>query len=128
STAKSREQLLAEVQTLRERLAALERAEAERQQAEESLRQSLHLLQAVTEGNQDAVFAKDREGRYLMINAAGARLIGRAVEEVIGQDDSHLFEPETARRIVEDDRRVLASGERQTFEQIGTAASITRHY
>src|SRR5262249_55897823 len=95
-------------------------------QAEASLRQSYDLLSAVIEGTSDAVFVKDRQGRYLMINAAGARFLGRTVAEVVGKDDMELFSPETARVIMEGDRRIMATGAVQTFEDVGAAAGVTR--
>jgi PAS domain S-box-containing protein len=100
----------------------------ERARAEGSLQQSYHLVRAVVEGTTDAVFVKDRQGRYLMINAAGAGFLGKTVAEVISQDDTQLFTPETARAIMEGDRRVMATGEVQTFEEFGTAAGVTRTY
>jgi PAS domain S-box-containing protein len=100
----------------------------ERARAEESLQQSYDLLRAVTEGTTDAVFVKDRQGRYLMINAAGAGLLGKAVAEVIGRDDMQLFSPQTAQAIMEGDRRIMATNETQTYEDVGTAAGVTRTY
>ena len=35
-----------------------------------------NLLNAVIEGTDDAVFVKDLEGRYLMVNSAAARNLG----------------------------------------------------
>src|SRR5262245_47393194 len=99
-----------------------------RKQAEESLQQSYELLRTVIEGTTDAVFVKDRRGRYLMINTAGARFLGKAVAEVIGKDDTELFSPETARAIREAERRVMAAGKAQTYEDVGTAAGVTRTY
>ena len=99
----------------------------ERARAEESLQQSYDLLRAVIEGTTDAVFVKDRQGRYLMINAAGAGFLGKTVAEVIGQDDTQLFSPQTARAIMEGDRRIMATGEIQTYEDVGTAAGVTPH-
>jgi PAS domain S-box-containing protein len=101
---------------------------AERGQAEASLQQSYDLLHAVVEGTTDAVFVKDRRGRYLMINAAGARFLGKAVAEVIGQDDTQLFSPQTAQAIMAGDQRILATGEIQTYEDVGAAAGVTRTY
>src|SRR5262249_37191043 len=64
----------------------------------------------------------------LMINTAGARFLGRAVAEVVGKDDMELFSPETARVIMEGDRRIMATGAVQTFEDVGAAAGVTRTY
>jgi len=64
-----------------------------------------------------------------MINSKGARLGGRTVEEVIGRDDTDLFDAETARRFRESDRRAVESAESSTTEDVGsTAAGITRTY
>jgi len=92
------------------------------------LEKSLALLRGITEGATDAIFVKDLEGRYLMMNSAGARLLGRSVEEVIGRTDAELFVPEVGRDIMDRDRRVIESGYAQTYEEVGTAAGVTRSY
>jgi PAS domain S-box-containing protein len=93
----------------------------DRKQAEETVWQSLNLLRAISEGTIDAMYAKDRDGRYLMINTAGARFEGRTPEEVIGLDDTQLFSGETLERIIERDRAVLETGDTRTDEDIVTA-------
>ncbi len=92
------------------------------------LEKNLKLLQGITEGTTDAVFVKDLEGRYLMINSAGARFLGHSVDEVIGRTDAELFVPEVGRDIMERDRKVIESGYVQTYEEFGTAAGVTRLY
>jgi PAS domain S-box-containing protein len=100
----------------------------QRKQAEKALRESHAILQAVAEGTTDAVFVKDLRGRYLMINTAGARFLGKSVDDVLGKDDMELFSPETADVIMESDRRTMAAGVTQTYEEEGTAAGVTRTY
>ncbi len=39
----------------------------------------------------EAVFMKDLDGRYLYVNRAAVRLLGRSPEEVIGKEDAELF-------------------------------------
>ena len=46
------------------------------------------LLSAIVEGTPDAVFVKDLDGRYLMVNSACARILGRPKEEIVGRDDA----------------------------------------
>jgi two-component system sensor histidine kinase/response regulator len=96
---------------------ALTHEVAERKRAEERLRERQGLLDAVVQGSADSIFVKDKEGRYLMMNEAGARLIGRSQQEVIGRDDAALFGPEMARAFTEMDRTVMAAGETRTFEE-----------
>jgi PAS domain S-box-containing protein len=101
----------------------------ERKQAEEKLWQSLHLLRAIIEGTTDAIFAKDRKGRYLVINTAGARFAGKTPEEMIGLDDTQCFSAETRARIIERDRTVMKTGETRTDENISTTlAGVNRVY
>ena len=92
----------------------------------QELQKNLSLLQGITEGTTDAVFVKDLEGRYLMINTAGARFLGRTVKEVLGKVDAELFAPEIGRAIMERDREVMQATETQTYEEVGTAADVTR--
>ena len=89
---------------------------AQKRQAEQSVRESYALLKAVTEGIDDAVFVKDRDGRYLMINTAGARYIGRPVEEIIGREDAALVSPEVAQIVEDRDRTVMTEGRAITYE------------
>jgi PAS domain S-box-containing protein len=101
---------------------------SQRQRAEQSLRQRHGFLQAIVERISDAVFVKDREGRYVLINPTGARALGKPAEEILGADDTALFSTDTARRILEADQQILASGETRTYECAGTALGVTRTY
>jgi PAS domain S-box-containing protein len=109
-------------------IVATTRDVTERRQAEDELQRHLQILRAVMEGTTDAVFVKDLDGRYLMINEAGARLVGKTVAEILGKDDRELFSPETARQVMEGDRKTMASGRTLTYEEVGTAAGVTRTY
>jgi PAS domain S-box-containing protein len=90
---------------------------AERRSQEE-LRKAHELLLAVVEGSTDAVFTKDLQGRYLLINEAGARTIGRSREHVIGQTDTQLFPPEAAAATIARDRQVFAAGQTITYQDV----------
>jgi two-component system sensor histidine kinase/response regulator len=100
----------------------------ERKRIEAAQHERNTILRAVIEGTTDSIYVKDTAGRYLLINPAGARLLGKSVEEILGKDDSELYSPDTAHIIVEGDRRVLASGRTLTYEETGTAAGTTRTY
>jgi PAS domain S-box-containing protein len=96
--------------------------------AENERLRSAQLLQAVADGTTDAVFVKDREGKYLLLNGAAARFVGKSVEEVLGKDDTALFDPEGVRIVMAHDRAVMASGQVATEEETLTAAGVTRTY
>src|SRR4051794_33222558 len=100
----------------------------ERKRAEEELRRTTALLQGVADGTQDAVYVKDREGRHLMFNAAASRMVGKPIEEVLGRDDTAIFDPDSARAVMAHDRRVMESGVADTDETDLTAGGVTRTY
>jgi PAS domain S-box-containing protein len=99
-----------------------------RKRAEESLQENYQLMQAVFEGTSDVIYVKDREGRYVMINSAGARVFGGSPAEVIGKKDRELVSSETACTIMERDAQVLTSGKTYTHEGALTALGETRTY
>ena len=109
-------------------MASVRRLILERRRSQATLRKAYALLHSVTEGITDAVFVKDRRGRYLMINSAGARAVGQSPETMLGKDDREFFAPETAQRNMEEDRQVMESGQARTYEQEATVLGVTRHY
>ena len=89
---------------------------------------SVDILHAVIEATPDAIFVKDLEGRYLVVNAAAARFLGRRPEDIIGKNDLELYPEETARQFIEDDHRVLAEGRPLAFEGVATSETGTQAY
>ena len=87
-----------------------------------------HLLQMICDSIPDAVWVKDLQGRYVMINAAGIRFLNTSSEEIIGKDDTFLFTPETARMIMEKDRKVIESAQSQTHEEVTTISDVDRAF
>ncbi|HTN77467.1 MAG TPA: PAS domain S-box protein [Pirellulaceae bacterium] len=105
----------------------LREANSRQQHAADQLR-AHHLLRAVADATPDALFVKDEQGRYLLINRAAAEFVGRSVDEVLGKDDTQLFNAADAARIMQRDRRVLATDQTETEEEILTAAGTRRAY
>ncbi|MBN8229260.1 PAS domain-containing protein [Corallococcus macrosporus] len=83
---------------------------------EASSRYATALFQAVMQGSTDAIYTKNLEGQYTRINAAGAQLMGRTVEEVVGRTDAELW-PAEARASVAHDREVMAFRRTLTYEE-----------
>ncbi len=81
---------------------------------------SFEILQAVIDATPDAIFVKDLDGRYVLVNGAMARFLGKPAEAIVGKNDFELYPAETARRFIEDDRKVIASGLPQAFEGVAT--------
>ncbi len=81
---------------------------------------SFDILQAVIDATPDAIFVKDLEGRYVLVNAAFIRFIGKLHEDIVGKNDYELYPEADARAFVEADRTVLATGRPQVFEGVAT--------
>jgi PAS domain S-box-containing protein len=80
------------------------------------------ILQAVIEATPDAIFVKDLDGRYVVVNEAFARFLGHSPAAIVGKNDLELYPEETARRFMADDKKVLDSGRAQSFEGVARSA------
>src|SRR5262245_11745630 len=86
------------------------------------------ILQAVIEATPDAIFVKDLDGRYVLVNEAMARFLGRPAAEIVGKRDLELYPEETARQFIADDQKVLASGDAQSFDGVASSPLGTQAY
>jgi two-component system, sensor histidine kinase and response regulator len=94
--------------------------EIRRSQAEKL--RALQLLDAISDGSTDAIFAKDVDGRYLLMNREAARLTQSSPETLLGRDDRLLFPAGQAAAIMANDRKVMADNRVVTFvEELSTA-------
>jgi len=93
-----------------------------------ALPNSLEILQAVIDATPDAIFVKDLDGRYVIVNEAAARFLGKSPYEIVGKNDLELYPEPTARQFIEDDRKVLAAGKALSFEGVATSALGTQAY
>ncbi|WP_190439756.1 PAS domain S-box protein [Trichocoleus sp. FACHB-90] len=107
-----------------ERKAAQEALE----KAKDELEKSYNLLRAAIDGTPDVIFAKDIQGRYILVNTSAAHLYSQPAAEIIGKDDTLLFPPQMAQRQAEIDRRAIASGLPQRSEEVFTLRGITLTY
>ena len=92
------------------------------------LQRNLAMLQGITEGTTDAIFVKDLEGCYVMVNSAGARGRGMSVPEVIGKNAIALYGVEAGREIMQRDRQLMEAGETRTFEEQGIVDGVLRTF
>lgn len=87
------------------------------------------LLNAIINQAGDAIFVKDRDGKYLLFNDAAARFVGQPVQDVLGHDDTAIFDAASAARVLANDQRILQTGQAEIHEETLTAADgITRTY
>jgi PAS domain S-box-containing protein len=84
----------------------------------ERVRQSEALLHAIVDHAPAAIYVKDAEGRYQLVNRHLESLLGRSRQELLGRNDAALWPEEVARAFRSVDDRVLASGEPLTTEEL----------
>ncbi len=111
-----------------ERTAQLLKVNDELQKESGERQKSYNLLRAVIESTPDAIFVKDIQGRYLMVNAASARMLGKPVEEIVGRDDSAFSPPELARKVRKNDRKILTDGAEKILEEDVSVVGDKRTY
>ena len=95
----------------------LETKLAEIEELDSRIHASEARLRAVVEGTSDAIFLKDREGRYITINTAGARFLDRDVSAVLGHTDSELYDEPTSRARALAEQRLLRFGTVESYDE-----------
>ena len=80
------------------------------------LRESNALLQSVFEGTGDAIFIKDLDGRYILVNQTFADMLELPAREVIGKLVPELVDADAARLLLGQDHAVVESGAGKSFE------------
>ncbi|MCY2993484.1 MAG: PAS domain S-box protein [Planctomycetota bacterium] len=97
---KTRDQLIAENEALRRRVAEQEAQLANRQLrseasgrkcAEEVLAEERTFLRQIIDTTPDIILVKDQEGRYVLGNRAAARFFGSTVQDMVGKTDCELL-------------------------------------
>lgn len=105
------------LRTERESRAAAEEANRELLERNEALRaaqrrfyERTQMLRALADLADDVMFVVDREGRYRMINNAGARMVGALPVDVVGSAYEAFLLPEAAERARGTDLEVMRTG------------------
>jgi PAS domain S-box-containing protein len=90
----------------------------ERHQMEAALHESEQRFRLFMENFAGVTFIKDERGRYVFINEAGAEVLRRSIDEILGLTDKEFFPEEVAKTIHKADKTVLKTG--KTHEAIET--------
>ena len=107
------------------RIQGVTRDVTHRKRMEAALQDERNLLRTVIDNLPDYIFAKDRDGRFILSNRAHAQGAHAMPEDLIGKVAADFFPPELVGQFVEDDQLVVNSGqalvnvERRTLDQNG---------
>lgn len=89
----------------------------ERKTAEMEFAKNYSILHELVESTSDIIFIKDLSSRYIMVNSAFAKFLGKSTFDLIGRKDLEIFSEETASKFMTNDRQTLESGFMQHFEE-----------
>ncbi|HLL19875.1 MAG TPA: PAS domain-containing protein, partial [Rubrivivax sp.] len=103
------------IRARRQRL-ALTQVRREQQVQDERVR-ALNLLEALADSSSDSIFAKDLDGRYVLVNRAMCQHMNLPMEQLLGKTDAELFSPETAEQLRRHDLAAAAAAEPMVFEE-----------
>ena len=83
-----------------------------RKGAEQALLEERHLTQTLVENVPLQIYFKDTKSRFTMVNSPMARWTGfERPEELIGKTDADLFGSEHSEKALEDEQKILETGE-----------------
>ena len=98
---KTKQSLIQELASLREKLTELEKSEAARKRAEAALRQSEDQLRTIIEGTQALLVSVDADGRLTYANDATAEALGyKTAAEIIGRLYLDFVHSDDRRRVL----------------------------
>lgn len=106
---------------VRERTAELARTNA-------ALRESQHLLQAIVDNTTAVIFAKDIEGRYMLVNRGFEELFHMRREQVVGKTDHDVFPREQADEYRTNDLLVLQQNRTIELDELAPQGDGVRTY
>ena len=81
------------------------------------LQRNRRFLTELVDALPNPIFVKDSRHRWVLVNEAFCRLVGRPREVLLGNDDRLLYDAETATTRFEEDDRSLASSTALSIEQ-----------
>lgn len=90
------------------------------------LKQQETFFKSIAEGSLDAIFIKDVEGRYLFVNSASSKIVGKEPEEVVGKTYSEIFPEGVDENITDIDRKILTTGKSFQIEEFVTIKGVKK--
>ena len=88
---KTKEQLINELEEMRQRIAELEVTQAERKPMEEALQQSEKRYRSLFEDSKDAVYVTAKGGKFVDVNQSMLQLFGYTKEEMVEMDVRQIY-------------------------------------
>lgn len=88
----------------------------QQKKVEEELHTSRALLKSIIDYSPAAIYVKDVDGRYLIINSYGAHLVNLTIDDIIGNVDENIFPPHIVEEFRLTHQSILDTGQAVTSE------------
>ncbi len=79
-------------------------------EAEETLDRERILLRTLIDNLPDYIYAKDKQGRFVLNNVAHAKSFNSTPKELLGKSDFDFFAPELAKQFFTDEQKIIETG------------------
>jgi diguanylate cyclase len=83
----------------------------------QKMRETKRMLDGVLRHTDMLIYAKDVDGRFVMVNPA-LQKVTHTTENMLGRTDHDLFDPTIADDYRRNDTRIMATGQRQVFTEL----------
>jgi PAS domain S-box-containing protein len=124
----ARDELDGTVRELKRINEALHAENAERDRAQEALRESEERLQDIIDNTTAVVFVKDLELRFVLVNREFERRFQVQRDQVRGKTDLEVLPEDAAQLVRGHDQQVIEAGAPLQFEQVVLSLEGERHY
>ncbi len=121
---KTKEQLINELEEIRQRISNLAAVETEHKQAEEALQQERHFTRSIVDTARAIILVLDKEGRILEFNPYMEQISGYRLDEVQGKDWFATFLPERDRERI---RKLFAQATADMQTRGNVNPIVTKH-
>ncbi|MEG3858264.1 PAS domain S-box protein [Microcoleus sp. herbarium12] len=91
------------------------------------LEASKNFLNYTIDAVADPIFVKDEQHRWILLNDAFCKLIGKSREQLLGKSDYDFFSKEEAEIFWQNDQQVFGTGAENESEEVFTDASAAKH-
>ncbi len=115
---KSPAELLEELETLRTRVAELDRAVRQLRISEMELATNAYRLQSILDNTTAVIYVKDLEGHYFTVNHQYEQLFDVKREDMLGRTDFEIFPKDMAEAFRANDLKVIEADAPLEFEEV----------
>jgi PAS domain S-box-containing protein len=100
----------------------------EKIQTEEALQENQRFLYSLIENSGALIYAKDLQGKYIIVNKIWEQTIGFTREYCIGKSDEELFAEDAAKTYHDNDTLVILQNKILETEEVFTVQGETRYF